>query len=129
MGTEQRGHLKRRNGGIGGLQVLQTSGLEPSPIRGALQEVVGVLPLVVHRRGTRSLPLSPHYAHPSMELDRQLSYDLKSPPATLYPRIQLRSEAADCLLSKFRLKHRPCPARSLEPTLPASRRRREWRNL
>lgn len=75
--------------------MLETGRLEPPPIRGALQEVVGVLPLVVHGSGTRSLPLSSHCTHSSTELDLKLTDDLKSSPAPLYQWRQLRSDVTD----------------------------------
>lgn len=54
--VESIGNLWRRNRGIWSLKMLKTSWLKPSTIGWVFQEVVGVLPLVVRRRRSRSLP-------------------------------------------------------------------------
>lgn len=68
--------------------MLEARGLEPPPVGRALEEVVRVLPLVVHRRRTRSLHLPPHCTHLSLSLrnkTQEKSPQLQQPPPNPLP--------------------------------------------
>lgn len=78
---EAKTDLRRSTRGVGRLKVLKTSWLKPPAIGRSLQEVIGVLSLVVHPCRTRSLPLSPNPVHLSFSLCTR-SKSQSDPPTT-----------------------------------------------